>query len=89
MNESRSSESALAGGMRRFVGSLQRSESPRPPKREVARVIRGAAELALFAKDPHLAARAAWVLLQDRPQADGSESFVAAQRDAPAGDRVP
>ncbi len=37
--------------------------TPRSP-RDVASVLLGAAEISLLAKDPHLAARAAWVLLR-------------------------
>lgn len=34
------------------------------PKRDVAGVLLGAAEVCLLSKDPHLAVRAAWVLLR-------------------------
>lgn len=35
------------------------------PKRDVAGVLLGAAEICLLSKDPHLAVRAAWVLLRE------------------------
>jgi hypothetical protein len=44
----------------------QRHGRPRArPKRDVAGVLLGAAEICLLSKDPHLAMRAAWVLLRE------------------------
>jgi hypothetical protein len=50
---------------RRLVGRL-RGERAYAPRRDASRVIIGAAEVLLFARDPHLAARAAWLLLKDQ-----------------------
>jgi hypothetical protein len=44
------------------------------PKRDASRVIIGAAEVLLFARDPHLAARAAWLLLKDSESTFGDGS---------------
>jgi hypothetical protein len=52
-------------GRRRLTGRL-RGDRPSLPRRDASRVIIGAAEVLLFARDPHLAARAAWLLLKDQ-----------------------
>jgi hypothetical protein len=39
-------------------------------KRDVAGLLRGAAEICLIGRDPHLAMRAAWVLLRERGMSD-------------------
>ena len=53
------------------------NERPRArPKRDVGRVLLGAAEICLLSKDPHLAVRAAWVLLRS----DGAVSDADAMR---------
>lgn len=39
-------------------------------KRDVAGLLRGAAEICLIGRDPHLAVRAAWVLLRERGMSD-------------------
>jgi len=55
----------------------QRYGRPRArPKRDVAGVLLGAAEICLLSKDPHLAVRAAWVLLRE----DGVVSDADAMR---------
>jgi hypothetical protein len=40
-------------------------------KRDVAGLLRGAAEICLIGRDPHLAVRAAWVLLREQGMSDG------------------
>lgn len=69
------SRRALASRREQFDGSPtapevraidQRNVRPRArPKRDVAGVLLGAAEICLLSKDPHLAVRAAWVLLRE------------------------
>jgi hypothetical protein len=78
--ESRPSRSRLATG-RIGRGSLRAPLRPAPPSSQsrlgrergtyasrtyAGNVIRGAAEVMLLSRDPHLAARAAWVLLKER-----------------------
>src|ERR1700730_702920 len=47
------------------------------PKREVGRVLLGAAEICLLSKDPHLAARAAWVALRSNDQVSDPDAMGA------------
>src|ERR1700686_282425 len=52
------------------------AERPRArPRREVGRVLLGAAEICLLSKDPHLAVRAAWVLLRDKDAASDADAM--------------
>lgn len=60
-------------GRRRLTGRL-RGERPSVPRRDASRVLIGAAEVLLFARDPHLAARAAWLLLKDQEPTFGDDA---------------
>jgi hypothetical protein len=64
--DSRRSRGIPKGRLRRN-GSTGR-QFPGSPRRDSARVLMGATEVLLLARDPHLAARAAWVLLKDPQQ---------------------
>ena len=52
--------------MRSRISRSARAEAPARPKRDTAGVLRGAMQVMLLSKDPHLAVRAAWVLLRER-----------------------